>query len=147
LQLTLKPTLFTGEIMSKFVSAVTRLTAKTQAKAKSAWARLLTAGLLSAMAVKPALADLPTVEGPSSSGTGTGLMGTLSGHLQDGLVLGGLVVCGFAFFKVAEASLVTFGEVRNDRATWTKFGSIVVVGVVMLVAVIWLLGKSAEIIA
>ncbi|MDU5930434.1 MAG: TIGR03745 family integrating conjugative element membrane protein [Klebsiella pneumoniae] len=130
--------------MSKFVSAVTRVAVKAQTKAKSAWARILTAGLLSA---KPALADLPTVEGPSSSGTGTGLMGTLSGHLQDGLVLGGLVVCGFAFFKVAEASLVTFGEVRNDRATWTKFGSIVVVGVVMLVAVIWLLGKSAEIIA
>ena len=133
--------------MSKFVSAVTRVAVKARTKAKSAWARILTAGLLSAMAAKPALADLPTVEGPSSSGTGTGLMGTLSGHLQDGLVLGGLVVGGFAFFKVAEASLVTFGEVRNDRATWTKFGSIVVVGVVMLVAVIWLLCKSAEIIA
>ncbi len=76
--------------MFKFVSATTRVTAKTQAKAKSAWARILTAGLLSAFAAKPALADLPTVEGPSSSGTGTGLMGTLSGHVQDGLVLGGL---------------------------------------------------------
>ncbi|MCA1179527.1 MULTISPECIES: TIGR03745 family integrating conjugative element membrane protein [unclassified Pantoea] len=129
--------------MSKFVSAVTRVTAK----AKSAWASILTAGMLSAVAAKPALADLPTVEGPTSSGTGTGLMGTLSGHVQDGLVLGGLVLCGFAFFKVAEAGLVTFGEVRNDRASWTKFGSIVVVGVVMLVAVIWLLGKSAEVIA
>lgn len=129
--------------MSKFESAVTRVTAK----AKSARARILTAGMLSALAGKPALADLPTVEGPTSSGTGTGLMGTLSGHVQDGLVLGGLVLCGFAFFKVAEAGLVTFGEVRNDRASWTKFGSIVVVGVVMLVAVIWLLGKSAEVIA
>ena len=129
--------------MSKFESTVTRVTAK----AKSAWARILTAGMLSAVAAKPALADLPTVEGPTSSGTGTGLMGTLSGHVQDGLVLGGLVLCGFAFFKVAEAGLVTFGEVRNDRASWTKFGSIVVVGVVMLVAVIWLLGKSAEVIA
>ncbi|MFJ5162296.1 TIGR03745 family integrating conjugative element membrane protein [Pantoea sp. NPDC088449] len=129
--------------MSKFESAVTRVTAK----AKSARARILTAGMLSAVAARPALADLPTVEGPTSSGTGTGLMGTLSGHVQDGLVLGGLVLCGFAFFKVAEAGLVTFGEVRNDRASWTKFGSIVVVGVVMLVAVIWLLGKSAEVIA
>ncbi|MCW6034438.1 TIGR03745 family integrating conjugative element membrane protein [Pantoea sp. JK] len=129
--------------MSKFEFAVIRVTAK----AKSAWARILTAGMLSAVAARPALADLPTVEGPTSSGTGTGLMGTLSGHVQDGLVLGGLVLCGFAFFKVAEAGLVTFGEVRNDRASWTKFGSIVVVGVVMLVAVIWLLGKSAEVIA
>lgn len=129
--------------MSTFSSVLSRASVK----AKSAWARLFTAGLLSAFAASPALADLPQVEGPTSSGAGTGLMGTLSGHVQDGIVLGGLVLCGFAFFKVAEASLVTFGEVRNDRASWTKFGSIVVVGIVLLVAVIWLLGKSAEVIS
>ncbi|MEN4771407.1 hypothetical protein J9874_04025 (plasmid) [Duffyella gerundensis] len=129
--------------MSTFSSVLSRASVK----AKSAWARLFTAGLLSAFAAAPALADLPQVEGPTSSGAGTGLMGTLSGHVQDGIVLGGLVLCGFAFFKVAEASLVTFGEVRNDRASWTKFGSIVVVGIVLLVAVIWLLGKSAEVIS
>ncbi|HFD2936447.1 TPA: TIGR03745 family integrating conjugative element membrane protein [Klebsiella quasipneumoniae subsp. similipneumoniae] len=133
--------------MSKFVSAVTRVAAKAQTKAKSAWARILTAGLLSALAAKPALADLPTVEAPTSSGTGTGLMGTLSGHVQDGLVFGGLALCGFAFFKVAEASVTTFGEVRNGRATWTQFGTVVVIGVVLLVAVIWLLGKSAGVIS
>lgn len=129
--------------MSTFSSVLSRASVK----AKSAWARLFAAGLLSAFAAAPALADLPQVEGPTSSGAGTGLMGTLSGHVQDGIVLGGLVLCGFAFFKVAEASLVTFGEVRNDRASWTKFGSIVVVGIVLLVAVIWLLGKSAEVIS
>ncbi|MEN4541227.1 TIGR03745 family integrating conjugative element membrane protein [Pantoea agglomerans] len=129
--------------MSTFSSVLSRASVK----AKSAWARLFTAGLLSAFSAAPALADLPQVEGPTSSGAGTGLMGTLSGHVQDGIVLGGLVLCGFAFFKVAEASLVTFGEVRNDRASWTKFGSIVVVGIVLLVAVIWLLGKSAEVIS
>lgn len=129
--------------MSKFSSVLFRVSVK----AKSAWARLFTASLLSAFAAAPALADLPQVEGPTSSGAGTGLMGTLSGHVADGLVLGGLVLCGFAFFKVAEASLVTFGEVRNDRASWTKFGSIVVVGIVLLVAVIWLLGKSSEVIS
>lgn len=129
--------------MSTFSSVLSRASVK----AKSAWARLFTAGLLSAFATAPALADLPQVEGPTSGGAGTGLMGTLSGHVQDGIVLGGLVLCGFAFFKVAEASLVTFGEVRNDRASWTKFGSIVVVGIVLLVAVIWLLGKSAEVIS
>ncbi|MBJ3319887.1 DUF2976 domain-containing protein, partial [Salmonella enterica subsp. enterica serovar Typhimurium] len=40
----------------------------------------------------------------------------------------------------------TFTEVGNEKSTWTKFGSIIVVGVVLLVAVIWLLGKSADII-
>lgn len=129
--------------MSTFSSVLSHVSVK----AKSAYARLITAGLLSAFTASPAMADLPQVEGPTSGGAGNGLMGTLSGHVQDGLVLGGLVLCGFAFFKVAEASLVTFGEVRNDRASWTKFGSIVVVGIVLLVAVIWLLGKSSEVIS
>ncbi|MGG6124920.1 TIGR03745 family integrating conjugative element membrane protein, partial [Pantoea allii] len=65
--------------MSKFSSVLSRASVK----AKSAWARLFTAGLLSAFSAAPALADLPQVEGPTSSGAGTGLMGTLSGHVQD----------------------------------------------------------------
>ncbi|EKD3251298.1 TPA: DUF2976 domain-containing protein, partial [Escherichia coli O113:H4] len=32
------------------------------------------------------------------------------------------------------------------KAGWGQFGAIVVVGVVLLVAIIWLLGKSASII-
>ena len=73
-------------------------------------------------------------------------MGQIKGYLQDGVVIGGLVVAAIAFINVAIAAVHTFTEVRNERATWTKFGSIIVVGVVLLVAVIWLLGKSAEII-
>ncbi len=60
-------------------------------------------------------------------------------------LLSGLVVAAVAFINVAIAALHTFTEVRNEKATWTKFGAIVVVGVVLLVAVIWLLGKSADI--
>jgi integrating conjugative element membrane protein (TIGR03745 family) len=116
-------------------------------KAKSAYVRAVTLGLLGLLSVKPALADLPTVEAPTSSGAGTGLNGQLTGYVQDGLVLGGLMLCAIAFFMVAQNCLVTFNEVRNERATWVKFGSIVVVGVALLVAIIWLLGKSAEIIA
>ena len=51
-----------------------------------------------------------------------------------------------AFVKVAEAAITTFSEVRDDKKGWGQFGAIVVVGVVLLVAVIWLLGKSASII-
>lgn len=129
--------------MSKFASVVSR----SAAKAKSSYARVLAVGLFGWLSVKPAFADLPTVEAPSSSGAGTGLNGQLTGYIQDGLVLGGLMLCAIAFFMVAQNCLVTFNEVRNERATWVKFGSIVVVGVALLVAVIWLLGKSAEIIA
>lgn len=129
--------------MSKFASVVSR----SAAKAKSSYARALAVGLFGWLSVKPAFADLPTVEAPSSSGAGTGLNGQLTGYIQDGLVLGGLMLCAIAFFMVAQNCLVTFNEVRNERATWVKFGSIVVVGVALLVAIIWLLGKSAEIIA
>ena len=59
-------------------------------------------------------------------------------------LLSGLVVAAVAFINVAIAALHTFTEVRT-RKPRTKFGAIVVVGVVLLVAVIWLLGKSADI--
>ncbi len=128
--------------MSEFASVVSR----SISKIKSSYARALAVSLSGWLSVKPAFADLPTVEAPSSSGAGTGLNGQLTGYIQDGLVLGGLCLCAIAFFMVAQNCLVTFNEVRNERATWVKFGSIVVVGVALLVAIIWLLGKSAEII-
>lgn len=107
--------------------------------------RSFTLALLVWLTCKPAFADLPTVEAPESGG-GTGLAGQIKGYIQDGIVIGGLVVAAVAFINVAIAAVHTFTEVRNERATWTKFGSIIVVGVVLLVAVIWLLGKSADII-
>lgn len=97
------------------------------------------------LACEPARADLPKVDPPVSGG-GAGLMGQIKGYLQDGVVLGGLVIAAIAFINVAIAAVHTFTEVRNEKASWTKFVAIVVVGVVLLVAVIWLLGKSATII-
>lgn len=94
---------------------------------------------------EPAWADLPKIDAPVSGG-GAGLMGQIKGYVQDGIVLGGLIVAAIAFINVAIAAVHTFAEVRSDKATWTKFGAIVVVGVILLVAVIWLLGKSATII-
>jgi len=60
--------------------------------------------------------------------------------------LGGLIAAAVAFINVALAAIQTFSEVRNEKATWSKFGAIIVVGVVLLVTVIWLVGKSASII-
>lgn len=96
------------------------------------------------LCARPAFAALPTVEAPASKGS-SGLMGQIKGYLQDAIVLGGLVIAAIAFINVAIAAVHTFTEVRNEKATWTKFGAIIVVGVVLLVTIIWLLGKSAEI--
>ena len=113
--------------------------------ADRALTRVGTLALLGWLTCKPAFADLPAVESSESASDST-LMGQIKGYLQDGVVIGGLVVAAIAFINVAIAAVHTFTEVRNERATWTKFGSIIVVGVVLLVAVIWLLGKSADII-
>lgn len=96
------------------------------------------------LVTQPAMAGLPNVEPPSSGGGG-GLMNTLKGYIQDGLVILGLVAAAAAFLVVANAAITTFSEVREGKASWGKFGAIIVVGIVLLVAVIWLVGKSAEI--
>ncbi|MFD1803631.1 TIGR03745 family integrating conjugative element membrane protein [Mixta tenebrionis] len=108
-------------------------------------ARIMSLALLAWLTCQPALADLPTVEPPESGG-GSGLTGQIKGYLQDGVLIGGLVIAAIAFTMVAVSAVHTFTEVRNEKATWTKFGSIVVVGAVLLVVVIWLLGKAAGII-
>ncbi|MBE8597361.1 TIGR03745 family integrating conjugative element membrane protein [Xenorhabdus sp. BG5] len=101
--------------------------------------------LLCSLSCESAWADLPAIEPPKSGGGG-GLLGQAKGYAQDGIVIGGLILSAVAFFKVASAAVETFSEVRDGKSTWTQFGAIVVVGVVLLVAVIWLLSKSASII-
>ncbi|MBD1228841.1 TIGR03745 family integrating conjugative element membrane protein [Xenorhabdus griffiniae] len=101
--------------------------------------------LLFGLSCGSAWADLPAIEPPKSGGGG-GLLGQAKGYAQDGIVIGGLILSAVAFFKVASAAVETFSEVRDGKSTWTQFGAIVVVGVVLLVAVIWLLSKSASII-
>ncbi|WP_394805324.1 MULTISPECIES: TIGR03745 family integrating conjugative element membrane protein [Enterobacterales] len=101
--------------------------------------------LWSLFSLMPVYAALPQVEPPSSGGGG-GLMDTLKGYINDGIVIGGLVAAAVAFIVVAQAAISTFNEVRDEKAGWGKFGAIVVVGVVLIVAVVWLAGKSATII-
>jgi integrating conjugative element membrane protein (TIGR03745 family) len=127
--------------MHQFALFIGRLRQKT----RRILARAMSLALMAWLTCQPALADLPTVEPPESGG-GSGLMGQIKGYLQDGVVIGGLVVAAIAFINVAISAVHTFTEVRNEKATWTKFGAIIVVGVILLVAVIWLLGKSASII-
>ncbi|SLK04363.1 hypothetical protein PUATCC27989T_05352 [Phytobacter ursingii] len=94
--------------------------------------------------IAAAQAGLPTVEGPKSS-TDSSFYGQISGYLNDGIVLGGLVLAAVAMLVVGNAIISTFAEVRDGKATWGKFGMLVVVGVILIVIVIWLASKAATI--
>lgn len=104
----------------------------------------VTAAVLCLLCVSQAWADLPSVEAPSSGGGG-GLYNTIKGYLKDGIVLGGLVIAAIAFIVVANAAISCFAHVRAGKATWADFGAIVVVGVILLVAVIWLASEAMDI--
>lgn len=92
-----------------------------------------------------ARAALPTVEGPRSS-TDTSLYGQIMGYINDGIVLTGLVLAAGAMLVVGNAIIATFAEVRDNKATWAKFGMLVVVGVILIVLVIWLASKAATVV-
>ncbi|MBZ7909523.1 TIGR03745 family integrating conjugative element membrane protein [Klebsiella oxytoca] len=94
--------------------------------------------------VSAARAGLPTVEGPKSS-TDSSFYGQISGYLNDGIVLGGLILAAVAMLAVGNAIIATFSEVRDGKSSWGKFGMLVVVGVVLIVVVIWLAAKAATI--
>ena len=91
-----------------------------------------------------ARAALPTVEGPKSS-TDSSFYGQISGYLNDGIVLGGLILAAVAMLAVGNAIIATFAEVRDGKSTWAKFGMLCVVGVILIVVVIWLASKAATI--
>ncbi|HSH57317.1 MULTISPECIES: TIGR03745 family integrating conjugative element membrane protein [Halomonadaceae] len=114
---------------------------------RSLFSRTRTRGLaaLAAVGLVPQAMGqgLPTMEAPSR-GEGGGLIETLQNYLYDFGALGGLILATVAFIIVAIASIATFNEARV-RGEWSKFGVVVVVGVVLIVAIIWLATKAAEI--
>ena len=88
---------------------------------------------------------LPAIEDPSGdSGAGDGLISTLQGYLFDFGALIGLVLCAVAFLMVAAASVASFKEAR-ERETWGKFAVTVIIGVVLIVAIIWLATEALPI--
>ena len=104
---------------------------------------------LLAMALSvPAVASaqgLPDVDDPSQGGGG-GLIQQLQGYLYDFGIVIGLVLCTVAFLMVGSASLASFKEAR-ERETWGKFAVTVIIGVVLIVAVVWLATEAADILS
>ena len=61
-----------------------------------------------------AYADLPVVEGPKSSADKS-FYGQIAGYLNDGIVLGGLILAAVSMLAVGNAIITTFAEVRDIR--------------------------------
>jgi len=95
-------------------------------------------------ALSPALAALPKMEDPSR-GQGKGIFETMKNYLYDGAIFGGLLISTVSFMVVAWYAVSVFTEVQKGKKTWADFGMVVMVGVLLVVACIWLLTKAAEI--
>ncbi len=113
---------------------------------KSAGTKTVQAIALAGAGVSQAVAQgLPTMDAPTQTGSG-GLVSTLQGYLFDFAALIGLIVCVVAFMVVASSGIASFKEAR-ERETWGKFAVTVVIGVVLIVAVIWLATEAAPILS
>lgn len=89
-------------------------------------------------------AALPKPEAPSRGESG-GILKMIQDYGYDVAVLGGLAIATIAFIVVAIVCIGKFHEVSQKRATWSDFFTFVAIGAVILVIVIWLVNKAAEI--
>lgn len=62
-----------------------------------------------------------------------------------GFNFAGLVVAALGFLGVAYYAIAVFSEVQKGKKTWTDFGAVALVGVIMLVVVFWMLDKMGGI--
>jgi len=101
--------------------------------------------LLLALLSAPVLAaGLPKMEDPSR-GQGKGIFETMKNYLYDAAIFGGLLISTVSFMVVAWYAVSVFTEVQRGKKNWADFGMVVMVGILLVVACIWLLTKAADI--
>lgn len=106
--------------------------------------RLAFAAVALATLPQAAFADLPSIQQPTN-GTGSGsLYDTIQGYAADGAVLLGLLLVTGGFLVVGGSALGKFNEARK-RGEWGEFITVIVVGVILVVALIWLANKASDI--
>lgn len=92
-------------------------------------------------------AAMPTIDPPSHSNAGTGLMGTLVGYFFDGIYWFGVIVAGVALVAIATMFIGKLSQVHHGKATWGELGAIATAGVACIVGIIWLVTKANETVA
>lgn len=91
-----------------------------------------------------ALADLPPIEQPATGGGG-GTYQMATGYIKMGALLLGLIVCVGAFLAVVHAVITSFHDIRRGKGSWTEFLLYLVVGIGLILLVIYLTTKAADI--
>lgn len=95
--------------------------------------------LLAAIAASPAMAALPAAVQPAGGAAAGDYMQLLQNYWKSGVAVMVLMVGAYAFIEVGGGAVTKFGEWRNGKAELTELKWFFFMGVVMLVAVIYLL--------
>ncbi|MGV6989226.1 TIGR03745 family integrating conjugative element membrane protein [Testudinibacter sp. P80/BLE/0925] len=109
-----------------------------QGKCLALWA------LINVFTANTALADLPKMEDPSR-GAGKGVIETIKNYAYDAGILAGLLISAVAFYQVASSCLATYREISDGKKKWSDLGMTALVGAILIVIIIWLLTKAADI--
>jgi len=89
-----------------------------------------------------AMAALPTAPTTGGSATGSTYLSPVENYLVDGITLLGILVGAYAFFRVAQNAIQTYGEISDGNGTYRDLGGSVIGGVVIASGVIWLLTNA-----
>jgi len=92
-----------------------------------------------ALAASPAMAALPAAVQPAGGAAAGDYMQLLQNYWKSGVAVMVLMVGAYAFIEVGGGAVTKFGEWRNGKAELTELKWFFFIGVVMLVAVIYLL--------
>jgi len=92
---------------------------------------------------KNALAKIPEIQDPKQ-GKQAGFFDNMQAFLYDGVVLGGIIIVSVIFILTIKNAISEYNNIGEGKGTWTKLAIIIVVGVTLIVASIWLVSMAAE---
>lgn len=95
--------------------------------------------LAAAFAASPAMAALPAAVQPAGGAAAGDYIKLLQEYWKSGVAVMVLMVGAYAFVEVGGGAVTKFGEWRSGKAELTELKWFFFIGVVMLVAVIYLL--------
>jgi len=98
------------------------------------------------LAVSNAHAALPETADPSNAAADGDYIGLIKGYAYDALIVGGLLIGAFAFYRVAINAVSVYAEIGAGKKQWGDLGMHGLMGVLLLVFVVYLLTEASTII-